>query len=87
MAARRSRTARAGPRAASARPSGKYTLIAATPSALLYATLGAAASGTGTNPVTYALLPFGLVLTAIVAWRTRAHVRAGRLDPSAGDGA
>ncbi len=63
------------------------TLTAATPSAVLYATLGAAASGAGTNPVTYALLPFGLVLTAIVAWRTRAHVRAGRLDPSAGDGA
>lgn len=52
------------------------TLIAATPSAVVYATLGAAAGGAGTHPATYALLPFGLVLTAVVAWRTRAQVRA-----------
>jgi len=53
------------------------TLIAATPSAILYATLGAAAGGGGTNPLTYALLPFGLVLTAVVVWRTRTRYSEG----------
>lgn len=51
------------------------TLIAATPSAILYATLGAAAGGAGTNPLTYILLPFGLVLTAFMVWRSRARAR------------
>lgn len=50
------------------------TLIASTPSAVLYAVLGAAASGAGrTSGWVHVLLPFGLILTLFVAWRTRAH--------------
>jgi uncharacterized membrane protein YdjX (TVP38/TMEM64 family) len=52
------------------------SLIAGTPSAVAYALLGAAVGGAGHNPLTYALLPAGLVLTAIVAVRTRLHARS-----------
>jgi uncharacterized membrane protein YdjX (TVP38/TMEM64 family) len=52
------------------------TVLAATPSATVYALLGAAVGGSGSSPLTYLLLPFGLLLTAVVAWRTRAHLRA-----------
>lgn len=51
------------------------TLVPATPSAIVYALLGAAAGGSATHPATFALLPFGIVLTAFVAWRTRRHSR------------
>jgi uncharacterized membrane protein YdjX (TVP38/TMEM64 family) len=57
------------------------TLVAATPSAILYATLGAAAGGSSTNPYTFVLLPVGLVLTALVAWRTRARGRSTQVRP------
>ncbi|HEY7222416.1 MAG TPA: VTT domain-containing protein [Micromonosporaceae bacterium] len=58
------------------------SLIAGTPSAAVYATLGAAAGG-GPSPVTFVLLPFGLVLTAVVAWRSRPgdRVRFGLRRP------
>jgi uncharacterized membrane protein YdjX (TVP38/TMEM64 family) len=52
------------------------TLIAATPSAIVYSLLGAALGGAAAPPLAFVLLPFGLVLTTFVAWRTRAHVRA-----------
>lgn len=51
------------------------TLVPATPSAIVYAQLGAAAGGGAAHPATYVLLPFGIVLTAFVAWRTRRHAR------------
>jgi uncharacterized membrane protein YdjX (TVP38/TMEM64 family) len=57
------------------------TLVAATPSAILYATLGAAAGGSSTNPFTFVLLPVGVVLTGLVAWRTRARGRATGVRP------
>jgi uncharacterized membrane protein YdjX (TVP38/TMEM64 family) len=52
------------------------SLIAGTPSAVAYALLGAAVGGAGHNPLTYTLLPLGLVLTAIVAVRTRLRARS-----------
>jgi uncharacterized membrane protein YdjX (TVP38/TMEM64 family) len=56
------------------------SLVAGTPSAILYATLGATA-GTGPRPVSFVLLPFGLGLTAFVAWRTRARTRDAVTTP------
>ena len=52
------------------------SLIAGTPSAVAYALLGAAVGGAGHNPLTYVLLPFGLILAAVVTIRTRLRLRA-----------
>ena len=50
------------------------TLIAGTPSAVTYAMLGAAIGGAGeASPLTLLPLAFGLLLTAVVAVRTRRH--------------
>lgn len=53
------------------------TVIAATPSAVTYALLGAAiASPGGVSPLTFVPLAFGLALSGVVAIRTRRHLRA-----------
>jgi uncharacterized membrane protein YdjX (TVP38/TMEM64 family) len=52
------------------------TTIAATPSAITYALLGAAIAGPGAlSPLTFVPLAFGLLLSAVVAVRTRHHLR------------
>jgi uncharacterized membrane protein YdjX (TVP38/TMEM64 family) len=51
------------------------SLLAGTPSAVAYALLGATIAGAAHNPLTYALLPFGLILAASVAIRTRVRAR------------
>jgi uncharacterized membrane protein YdjX (TVP38/TMEM64 family) len=57
------------------------TLVAGSPSAVTYALLGAAIAGAGqASPLTFVPLAVGLVLTAIVAMRTRRHIRASSSD-------
>ena len=52
------------------------TVIAATPSAVTYALLGAAIASPGAlSPLTFVPLAFGLLLSAAVAIRTRRHLK------------
>lgn len=58
---------------------GLGTLIAATPSAVTYALIGAVIGGAdGASPLILVPLCCGLLLTGVVALRTRRHVRLGR---------
>ena len=57
------------------------TLIAATPSAVSYALLGAAVVGSGRpGPLTLAAARVGLLLTAVVAYRAARTLRRARAD-------
>jgi uncharacterized membrane protein YdjX (TVP38/TMEM64 family) len=57
------------------------TVVAATPSAVTYALLGAAIASPGAlSPLTFVPLAFGLVLSAVVAARTRRHWRQSTVD-------
>jgi uncharacterized membrane protein YdjX (TVP38/TMEM64 family) len=57
------------------------TVMAATPSAVTYALLGAAIASPGAlSPLTFVPLAFGLLLSAAVAIRTRRHWRQSTVD-------